>query len=119
MNPNQITGKATIRTDGQTHKTLDGATITPGGVSRETKKGDAVHGFSESIQEPTLQCKLSHTAATNLTALGKIDNATVEFETDTGVIFIMRGAWTVEPPSLSGGEVDLSMAAMSADELNP
>ncbi len=119
MNPNKITGKAKIRVDGQTYKTLDGATITPGGVSREAVVGDEVHGFKESIKEPTLQCKLAHTATTNLIALGKIDNATVEFETDTGVIFIMREAWTSEPPSMSGGEVDLSMAAMTADELNP
>ena len=49
MNPNQITGKAKIRVDGQTYKTLDGATITPGGVSREAVKGDEVHGFKESV----------------------------------------------------------------------
>lgn len=119
MNPNQITGTATIRTNGQTLKSLDGATISPGGKNRETVVGDKVHGFKVSIKEPTLQCKLAHTATTNMTALGDMDDVTVEFETDTGVIVIMRGAWTSEPVSMSGGEVDLSMAAMSADELNP
>ncbi len=119
MSKNQITGKATIRVDGKTYKTMDGATITPGGISREAVKGDVVHGYKESIQEPTLDCKLAHTAEISLIALGKFTDATVEFETDTGVIIIMRESWTVEPPSMSGGEVDLKMAAMSADELNP
>jgi hypothetical protein len=115
----QITGKATIRVDGRTYQTLDGATLSLGGQTRTTVKGDVVHGYKEEVMEPTLECKVSHTSDISLIAMSAVTAATVEFETDTGVIFILRDAWCAEPASLSDGEIDWKLAAMQADELTP
>lgn len=114
----QFTGKVTIRIDGQEYKSLDGATLNPGGVNRSTVKGGGrVHGFTEEDQEPTMDFKLPHNAGVSLKRLGSLTDATVMFETDSGVQFITRGCYTTEPPSLSGNEVDVKMAGVECDEL--
>lgn len=115
----QITGKAVIRVDGKELRTLDGATLNPGGVSREAMKGGGkVHGFKETDVEPTMECKVAHTADLSLKELGDITNATVIFECDTGRRYVLREAWTTEPPALDAGagSVDLKMAAIECDE---
>ena len=116
----QVTGKAIIRVDGKELRTLDGATLNPGGVNREAMKGGGkVHGYKEEDVEPTVECKIAHTADDSLSALGAITDATVIFETDTGKQFILRSAWLSEPPALaaSEGAVDLKFAAISCDEV--
>lgn len=116
----QLTGKAAIRLDGATVRTLDGATLTLGGTNRTAVKGGGrVHGYKEEDMEATLQCKIAHAADVSMKTLNDLTGATVEFETDTGVVIILRQAWTVEPTSLSDGEIDLKMAALESDELTP
>ena len=115
----QVTGRAIIRVNGRELRTLDGATLNPGGVTREAMKGGGkVHGYREEDVEPTMSCKVAHTAETSLKELADIVDATVIFETDTGRRFIMREAWTSEPPELDAdaGAVSLAMAAIAYDE---
>jgi hypothetical protein len=117
----QITGRATIRVDGQELRSLGGATLNIGGVSREAVTGGGkIHGYREADEASTLECRIAHTRALSLRWLASIESATVEFETDTGVQFLMRGAFTTAVPSLaeSDGAVDLSMAALECDELS-
>ncbi|MEJ1378174.1 MAG: phage tail tube protein [Candidatus Sedimenticola sp. (ex Thyasira tokunagai)] len=115
----QVTGRAYIKVNGKELRTLDGASFNPGGVNREAMKGGGkVHGFKEDDVEPTMKCKVVHTKDTSLKELADITDATVIFETDTGKRFVMREAWTSEPPELdaNGGSIDLSMAAIAYDE---
>jgi len=116
----QITGKATIRVDGQVLRTLDDATINPGGQNRTAKKGGGkIHGYSEEDVEPSMECKIAHTKDLSLKWLSGLTNATIDFETDTGMQFLLRQAWTSEPAVLNAkeGEVDLKMGAMECDEI--
>lgn len=115
----QITGKAVIRVDGTELRTLDGATLNPGGVTREAMKGGGkVHGYKETDVEPTMECKIAHTADLSIKQLAGITEATVLFETDTGRTYVLRKAWVTEPPALdtSAGSVDLKFAAIECDE---
>jgi len=115
----QVTGKAIIRVDGEELRSLDGATLNPGGQSREAVKGGGkIHGYKESDMEPTVECKIAHTKDVSLKKLGAITDATVIFETDTGKRFVLRNAWVSEPPALdaTAGSVDLKWAAIECDE---
>ena len=117
---NKITGRATISIDGVKHKTDEGATINVGGVTRKAvKNGKVIYGFQEEGVEPTLDCKIFHNKDLSLIELGKIDDATVFFETDTGQTLVLRNAFVTDPPSLDAksGLVDLKMSALSIDEL--
>jgi len=81
----QLTGKAIIRVDGQEWRCEDGASLDVGGVKREAKAGGGkVHGYTEETVPPELECKAYHTKDTDVTAINKIIDATVLFETDTG-----------------------------------
>lgn len=114
-----VTGRAIIRVDGKELRTLDGATLNPGGVSRQAVKGGGkIHGYKEEDMEPTVECKVAHTPDVSLKELGNITDATVIFETDNGKRHVLRNAWTAEPPSLdsSAGAVDLKFAAIECDE---
>ncbi|MCI0668392.1 MAG: phage tail tube protein, partial [Methylococcaceae bacterium] len=79
---------------------------------------DAVHGYTEKLTAPTVEFTLSHTAQTSLKTLHDLIDTTVTFETDTGKSYIMRNAWTSEPPELTGGggEVTMKMAGITCEE---
>ncbi|WP_299733988.1 phage tail tube protein [uncultured Endozoicomonas sp.] len=111
----KITGKAVIRVDGQELRSLDGATLNVGGVTREAKQGSSkIWGYTEKPTAPEMSCKVAHTADTDLIALGNITNATIDFETDTGDRYIIVDGWVVDPPSLdsSSGDVDLKFSGV-------
>lgn len=113
----QFAGRAKVRVNGKEYRTLDGASLNPGGVTRETKKGYQVYGFTEAVEEPTVECKIPLAPGESLLDIGKITGATVEFITDIGNIFMLVGAWCTEPPKLSGGDVDVKFAAIECKEV--
>lgn len=100
----QITGKATVKVDGEEKLTDVDATLNVGGASREPVMGPrGVQGFRESPAAPTLSTTQRHTKDTDLVALASIKDATVLFETDTGDTYMLRRAFVSEPPELSSG----------------
>jgi len=116
----QITGKAIIRVNGTELRSLDEATLNPGGVNREAVKGGGkVYGYKEETVEPKLEFEVAHTRDTSIIDLGKITDATVIFETDTGDRYVLREAWTAEPPALktTGGSVSMVMSAISCERM--
>lgn len=113
----QFAGRAKIRVDGRELRTLDGATLNTGGVSREVKKGYEVYGFTEAVEAPTIECKIPLGADDSLMEINAIKDATVEFVTDIGRTFLLVGAWCSEPCSLSGGDVDVKFAGMTCKEV--
>lgn len=113
----QFAGRAKIRIDGRELRTLDGATLNSGGVSREAKKGYAVYGFTETVEEPTVECKIPLGVEDSLLAINAIKGATIEFVTDIGKTFMIVDAWCSEPCSLSGGDVDVKFAGIECKEV--
>lgn len=97
----QITGKATIRVDGQLWRTEDGASLDTGGVKRTAKVGGGnVYGYSEETVPPELECKVYHTKDTDVPAINAITSATVLFESDTGDSYVLREAFVLESAKL-------------------
>lgn len=116
----QITGKAIVRVDGRQWKTEDGAALDVGGVKRTPKVGGgAVYGYSEETAPPEMECKVYHTKETDVTAINKINNATVLFESDTGDSYVMREAFVLEPGKLESkdGTISVKFSAISCERL--
>lgn len=114
---NQVTGRAFISLNGVRLRSQPGATLNPGGFNRETKIGDVqIDGYSESIAAPSVECTIHHKADTSLTELANMRDVPLTFETDTGKVFLLRGAWCANPPSLSSGNVPLRFEALSCEE---
>lgn len=116
----QKLGKAFIKVDGELLETHSGAKLNMGGVERKTITGNnAVHGYSESPKESTMDCEISVGVGTSLAKFAKITNATVTFEADTGQTYIIRNAWvtdTLEITDGDGGKVALKFAGPPAEE---
>lgn len=115
----QITGRATVQVDGERLLTENGATLDPGGTSREAVTGGGeVQGYRESDSAPSLSVPVRHHKEVNLKRLNELIDATVIFETDTGRQWILRGAFTTNTLSLdvSAGNFTLEMSAMQVDE---
>lgn len=115
----QLTGKATIRVDGNVLAAENGATLNPGGVNRPPERHGGDTFYVEEEVPPSLEASVLHTKDTDIMALSNITGATVHFEADTGQQFIMRGAFVTEPAVLdaSSGKVPLSMSARSVDKV--
>ena len=116
----QITGKAIVRVNGQEWRTEDGASLDVGGCKRNMKVGGGkVYGYNEETVEPKLECKMYHTREDDLTAIGKIVDATVMFESDTGDCYILREACVLEPAKLESkdGSVSVSFSGTSCERM--
>ena len=117
----QLAGRAYIKVNGKLLRSQNGAKLNPGGVSRNAVIGDnAVHGYTEKTEAPSVECTVSHAADTDVTALGKITGATVTFETDNGVTYTLREAWVVEPPEFTANdnaEVSLKFEAINCERV--
>lgn len=111
------TGRAFISLNGQRIRSKEGATLNTGGIQRQAAVSDAgVDGFTESVVPPQVQCKINHNAQLSLKDIHAFKDGTLVFETDTGKVFTLVGAWSATPPAMSKGEVDLTFEAMECLE---
>ena len=103
--PNQITGRVRVTAKGKLLRTKAGAKLNLGGVSRNTQKGDSgVLGFTEETMEPSIDCVVIHASDTDLEELKNMTDESVQFETDTGVTYVLRNAWVENTIELTAGE---------------
>lgn len=114
-----ITGKATIRWDGNVLATENGATLNPGGVNRTGERHGGKSYYKEDEVNPSLECNVIHDKDTDIIALSGITGATIEFETDTGLTYILRQAFTTEPVVVDTGtgKAPLKMEADTVDQI--
>ena len=104
----QVTGRAFISINGQRVRSKEGARLNMGGPRRDAAVSDAgVDGFSESIAVPRCEFRVNHTADMSLKDFQDVTDGTLVFETDTGRVITLTGAWCAEPPTIAKGEVDL------------
>lgn len=116
----QVLGRATIKYDGKALRSDKGAKINVGGVSRKVIEGDQVHGFAEETKAPFIECEVNLAKGESLVELGKITDATVTFEADTGQTWVLKDAWVEDPPEATagdGGKVKLKFVGMSCEEM--
>lgn len=116
--PYQYQGKAIITVDGAEYPTLDGATLTPSGDTREVIKGAKVYGFSATPTEATLEAKFPNNGALSIEKINGWDNVTVQFKPDVGASHMMANAWVSAPAKLTfKGEISVSFAAVESKEI--
>lgn len=113
----QFAGRAKVRVDGKEYRTLEGASLNPGGMKRDPKIGYEVYGFTETPEAPTIECKIPLGPDDSLLAINRIKGATVEFVTDIGLTYMIVGAWCSEPAKFSGGDVDVKFAGLECKEV--
>lgn len=117
MSNNRVTGRAFISVNGSRLRSREGAKLMFGGFEREAVVGDdSIHGFSEKRAVPGIECSISHMADTDLAALRDTTDASVQFEADTGRVYVLRGAWIANPIEMSNGEVQLVFNGLSCEE---
>ncbi|PIW54588.1 MAG: hypothetical protein COW16_10385 [Sphingomonadales bacterium CG12_big_fil_rev_8_21_14_0_65_65_10] len=99
-NKNRVVGQVTLTVDGTQYPTSGEGTMEIGGPSRENVPGDYEAGsFRESTVPAKAEFQLLHKSGVDLAEIRAIDNATVTLRTDTGDTWIMRNAYSAEPPS--------------------
>jgi hypothetical protein len=89
-----------------------------GGFERTPKIGNKWHGLSEKIMSSTLSLTIAHMADVTTKDLNNYKDATIKVSTDTGVTWVVSGASTVSPATISGdeGEMTFEMAGPPAKE---
>ncbi|WP_282265928.1 phage tail tube protein [Stenotrophomonas sp. PS02298] len=103
-NPLKRLGKAKIKIGSMLLETMPGATLDVGGVARATQVGaNAVLGFSETPKQSRVECSVSLRKGVSVQEL-HTEDATVTFEGDTGQVWSIRNAWSVETPVVNSGD---------------
>lgn len=111
------TGRVTIKLDGAPLVSKPGASLQIGGVQREPDTSDQGQVFyKETIVHAMVNATMIHTSETDLLALRDFAGGTLNFECDTGVVYVIDGAFTTELGDLSNGEVDISLAGLPAEQ---
>lgn len=106
----QVTGIVKVYIDGALLRSKQGAKLKLGGKKREAVVGHSVYGFSEEVEPSELDCTIAHTADFDALAIGEATNATLRFECDSGVTYLVRNAFTTESLEVSsGGDTSLKM----------
>lgn len=114
-----LTGRAFIDVPGFGRlSTNPGASLNIGGVNRgEVVSDQQVEGYRETLVAPEISFTINHKQGFSLKQLGELKNVNVTFQTDSGTTWVLREAWVMDPPSMSGGEVQVTMKGKSADEV--
>lgn len=94
-----------------------GATLEIGGITKEAVKIDgAIAGFRDGDAEPAkLSLSIHHKKGISLTQLRDFEG-NIDFETDTAVSFKLIECVAENPPSLSGGMINVDYIAVRCEE---
>lgn len=102
MSNQRVTGVAIIKANGVSMRSKGGAKLGLGGLERTAEYADGqLIGSSAKPIAADLTATLTHTNQSDLDALNLIEDDTITFETDSGVTYIINGAFIVSPPELS------------------
>ncbi|MDA0148856.1 phage tail tube protein [Vibrio sp. LaRot3] len=101
-------GVATVRCNGTELKTTGTAKFFPGGYERESKMGGGkVRGHTEKFVAPYVEAPLAVDEDVDVIEINNIRDATITFECDNGLKYIMTGSALESPIGISeGGETD-------------
>jgi len=114
----QNTGRVTVKVNGDTLRSKPGASLKIGGVSREAVPNDqGTVDHKEATEAAEVKCTLVHVATTDLIALRQMTGGTVNYETDTGVVYVVPGAFTTDVGELNDGEVEVTFMGNPAEQL--
>lgn len=105
-----ILGEVTIRANGQQIKTKPGATLNPGGYSRTQHMGPGrVWGKSRKYSPPSIEVVIAADEDVDVMEINAIESATLVWEGDNGVSYMMTQASTNEPATLREESGDIAV----------
>lgn len=108
----QVTGIVYVTVDGVTIQSKPGAKIDFGGFTKKPvmANGDLA-GHAHECVPASVECTMVHRAdsAAALEKIRNADDSVILFQTDTGVTYSVERAALENPPSLTGGEGDVSL----------
>jgi hypothetical protein len=96
-------GKAIIIVNGQRLESMPGATLDIGGVTRTTQVGaNEVLGYTETPKPSRIEASISVRSGISVADLHARD-VPITFEGDTGQLWSIAGAWSVDTPVIDSG----------------
>lgn len=113
-------GRVTIKANGQVFGTYPGATLDPGGTTRNAKVGHEVYGFSETARQGSLEIEIDYDDQTSLQALQALDDATVLWEPDVGKSMVGNHWWCTGEVTVTDGsdsKVSLKFEGPAMEEM--
>jgi hypothetical protein len=105
----QVTGIVKVYVNGSLQRSNEGAKLNVGGKERAAQTGHSVYGYTEKVVPASVTFELAHMADTDLVELAATVDATVRFECDTGLTYMIANAFVSKPPELTGGDGKVSM----------
>ena len=104
-----ILGEVTIRANGKQLKTKAGAVLNPGGYTRTQHTGPGkVWGKSKKYSPPSIELVIAADEDVDVMEINAIENATLVWEGDNGVSYMMTGSAVAEPASLREESGDIA-----------
>ncbi len=97
-------GRATVRIDGNILDTVQGVKLDTGGIKRTTRPGSRTMKYTEELVPSKLEVPYFIDSSVSLAGFGKIDNATIMVEFDTGQTYVITGGWLTDTPTAEDGE---------------
>ncbi|AUV10768.1 phage tail protein [Aeromonas sp. ASNIH3] len=106
----QILGEVTIRVNGKELKTKTGSTINPGGFTRTQHTGGGkVRGVSKRYTAPSIETVIAADEDVDVIEINAIENATLTWEGNNGVKYMMTGTSVAEPATLREESGDIAV----------
>lgn len=104
-NPNQVTGRAKVKINGQLQPTSGDTTLMLGGPMREAVDGDyEAGGYKEMVKGSKVEFSVLSKANFDPVAFGGYTDETVSIEFDTGQSYVIRHAWAEGRPDMAAAD---------------
>jgi hypothetical protein len=104
----QVIGAVTIRVNSKQIKAKKGTTLNPGGVRRtkHLKPGGGIWGTSKESVQSSISVIIAADEDVDVVDINKIDDATITWEADNGLEYMITQASPMEPFTVSdSGEI--------------
>lgn len=105
----KVTGRATVRYNNEVILSASGASINIGGEMRDPQPTDQGKiGHSSKIEQAEVVVPAIHTPDLDLVGIRAFEDGVVEFVTDTGVSWVINGAYFATMGALANGRVNIT-----------
>jgi uncharacterized protein YacL len=113
----QVSGRATIKLEGEALRSKPGSSMQIGGIQREFDVTDQLQAyFRERGTVAMIKVTVIHASDTELVKLRDWKDGTCTFETDTGRVYTIANAAVANVGDLSNGEVEVTLMGDPAEE---
>lgn len=117
----KIHGRATIRFNGQVFETDDDATLQVGGLKNNDRTTGNKFYYNQSFIPSTVTCKIPVTKDVSIKQFQEMNEAELQFASDTGRVYIIRNAAQTGDVQLQGGsdngKIELTFNGEPAEEM--